>query len=246
MQHSGKVEALEGWIDRLRSVKEAEEIERISAAATLTDRAFEHILGRLTTGVRECDVALELEVFMRSNGSDGIAFPPIVASGPNSSKPHARVTDRELTVGDFLTLDFGARVDGYCSDMTRTVVVGSATDRQHEVYQAVADAQQAAIAGARPGMTGIAIDALARDSLGRSGLAEHFGHGLGHGVGLEVHESPSVGPRGVDPVPAGAVVTIEPGVYIAGFGGVRIEDLVVMEHDRCRLLSNAPRHLIEV
>ena len=243
---SGKVEVLDQWVDQARRVKEQPEIERITAAAALTDRAFDHILGRLAVGMRESEIALELEVYMRMNGSLGLAFEPIVASGPNSSRPHARVTERKLAEGDFVTLDFGARVEGYCSDMTRTVVMGQASDRQREIYGAVLQANQAAFEAARPGMSGTAIDSVARESLASAGLGEYFGHGLGHGVGLEVHELPSVGPRGTEPVLAGAVITIEPGVYVPGFGGVRIEDLVVMEGDGCRLLSHAPKQLIEI
>jgi Xaa-Pro aminopeptidase len=243
---SGKVEVLDQWVNQARRVKEQPEIERIAAAAALTDRAFDHILGRLAVGMRESEIALELEVYMRTNGSVGLAFEPIVASGPNSSRPHARVTGRKLAEGDFVTLDLGARVEGYCSDMTRTVVMGQASDRQREIYEAVLQANRVAIEAARPGMSGTAIDSVARESLASAGFGEYFGHGLGHGVGLEVHELPSVGPRGTESVLAGAVITIEPGVYVAGFGGVRIEDLVVMEGDGCRLLSHAPKQLIEI
>ncbi len=242
----GRVQVLDQMVEEIRRVKEAAEIERIAAAAALTDRAFEHILGRIVPGVTESQIALELEVYMRSHGSDGVAFEPIVAGGPNSSRPHARVTSRPVEIGDFLTMDFGARIQGYCSDMTRTVVLGVATPRQIEIYNAVLEAQEAAVAAVRSGLPGSQIDAVARDILKARGLGEYFGHGLGHGVGLEVHELPSVSTRARESVPAGAVITIEPGVYVPGFGGVRIEDLVLVEEGGGRTLSNSPKHLIEI
>lgn len=242
----GRVEIIDQWVEEIRRIKESAEIERVAAAAALTDRAFDHILGRLTPGVTEAQIALELEVYMRTHGSDGVAFEPIVASGPNSSRPHARVSSRAFELGDFVTMDFGARVDGYCSDMTRTVVMGVASPRQAEIYSAVLEAQEAAIAAVRAGMPGAQIDSVARDLLDARGLGEYFGHGLGHGVGLEVHELPSVSSRARQSVPAGAVITIEPGVYVPGFGGVRIEDLVLVEDGGCRVLSCAPKHLMEI
>lgn len=245
-QFQGRVEVVDAWIEEIRQVKEAAEIERIAASAALTDRALEHVRSQIVAGARECDVALAIEVFIRQNGGDAVAFDPIVASGPNSSRPHARVSDREFEEGDFVTVDLGARVDGYCADLTRTFVLGHASDRQREIYSAVLEANEAGIAAARAGVRGMDIDKAARDALGGHGLAEAFGHGLGHGVGIDVHEMPSVSPRGRDAVLAGSVVTIEPGVYIEGFGGVRIEDLVVIEEGGCRVLSAAPKNLIEL
>ncbi|MDP2182449.1 MAG: aminopeptidase P family protein [Actinomycetota bacterium] len=245
-QFQGRVEVVDAWIEEIRQVKEAAEIERISVAADLTDRALEHVKGQIVSGARECDIALAIEVFIRQNGGDAVAFDPIVASGPNSSRPHAKVSDRQFEVGDFVTVDLGARVSGYCSDLTRTFVIGSASDRQREIYDAVLAANKAGILAARAGVRGMDIDRAARDALGQHGLAEAFGHGLGHGVGIDVHEMPSVSPRGRDAVHAGSVVTIEPGVYIEGFGGVRIEDLVVIEEGGCRVLSAAPKELIEL
>ncbi len=243
---SGRIHVVDQWIETIRQVKEASEIERIAAAASLTDRAFAHVLEILGPGVTEREIGLELEIFMRRNGSVGLAFDPIVASGPNSSRPHASVTNRELETGDLVTLDFGARVDGYCADMTRTVCLGRATDRQREVYSAVREANEAGIAAVRSGLSGRDIDEFAREVLRKRGLVEYFGHGLGHGVGIEVHELPSVNPRGRDPILSGSVITIEPGVYIPGFGGVRIEDLVVVEESGCRLLSSSAKELIEL
>jgi Xaa-Pro aminopeptidase len=245
-QFAGRVAVVDQWVEELRQVKETVEIEAIGRAAKLTDAAFEHILGFVTVGMREVDVAVELEGWMRTNGAEDVAFSSIVASGENSARPHATVTTREVCAGDLLKLDFGARVDGYCSDLTRTIVVGKATQKHREVYGAVLEANEAALAGARAGMAGREIDSIARESLTRAGFGEYFGHGLGHGVGLAVHELPSLNARYRDPVRAGSVVTIEPGVYLPGFGGVRIEDLVVMEDGGTRLLSHAPKHLIEL
>jgi Xaa-Pro aminopeptidase len=245
-QFKGRVVAFDQLVEELRQVKEPVEIDAIAAAAALADRAFDHVLGLIRPGLREIDVALELETFMRREGSEGLGFDSIVASGPNSSKPHAGVTDRVIAAGDLLTMDFGARVDGYCSDMTRTIVVGSASDRQREVYAAVLEANMAGLAAVRPGLPGEAIDAVARDLLTARGFGEEFGHGLGHGVGLHVHELPRVGRNSRDAVRAGSVITIEPGVYLAGFGGVRIEDLVVVEEGGCRLLTHSPKELIEL
>jgi len=245
-QFVGRVEASEGAVERLRRVKSPEEIERIAAAAALTDRAFGHICGFVRAGMTERQIGLELEVYMRSNGSDGLAFPPIVASGPNSALPHAQTTDRAVQSGEFLKMDFGARVGGYCADMTRTVVVGPATERHRELHEAVLAANEAGVAAVRAGVIGMDVHEVARAVLAERGLAEYFTHGLGHGVGLDVHELPGVGARSDDVLPENAVVTVEPGVYLDGFGGVRIEDLVVVESDGARVLSASPRELIEL
>lgn len=245
-QYGGRVLVVDQWIEDLRAVKEAPEVEACGRAAALTDAAFDHVLGVLRPGMREIDVALELEVYMRSHGSEGLAFDSIVASGPNSSKPHAGVTDRVIGEGELLKMDFGARVDGYCADMTRTVSIGTASDEMRRVYDAVLAANEAALAVARPGASGVEVDDAARRVLKQKGYGDAFTHGLGHGVGLAVHESPSLSPRSRDTLRVGHVVTIEPGVYLPGFGGVRIEDLVAIEDGGCRLLSHAPKGLIEV
>ena len=245
-QFGGDVRIVDALVEHLRQVKDAEEISRIAAAAALTDRAFEHILPYIRAGVSEREIALELEFFMRRNGSDGVAFDPIVASGTNSCRPHAQVTDRVVEQGDFVKLDFGARVDDYCADMTRTVVVGEASERQREIYDAVLAANLAALDAVRPGLTGVALHQVAVDVLEQRGLHEHFGHGLGHGVGLDVHELPHVGPSGRESILTGSIITIEPGVYLAGFCGVRIEDLVVVEESGARLLSHTRKELIEL
>lgn len=245
-EFDGNVVAVDQWVEEIRQVKDADEIECIADAQRLTDQAFSHVLGLLKPGVSERDIALEIEVFMRRNGSDGVAFAPIVASGPNSSRPHAKVTDRVVEPGDFVKLDFGARVRGYCADMTRTVVVGAASERQREIYAAVLAANLAGIGAVSAGLPGSDIDAAARAVLIERGFGDLFTHGLGHGVGLEVHELPHVGPRGKKSVRAGSVMTVEPGVYEPGLGGVRIEDLVVVEETGPRVLTSSTKELIEV
>jgi Xaa-Pro aminopeptidase len=243
----GRVVISDRWVESLREVKDAEELDAIARAAVLTDAAVDHVLGIIRPGLREIDVALELEVYMRSNGSEGLAFEPIVASGPNTSKPHAGISMREIEAGDLLTMDLGARIDGYCADLTRTVVVGArASDEQRRIYEAVLAANEAGLAAVRAGVPAREVDAAARDLLAGMRLGEYFGHGLGHGVGLQVHEGPRVSARSDDILRTGSVITIEPGVYVPGFGGVRIEDLVAVEEDGERTLSHAPKHLIEI
>lgn len=241
-----RVEAFENWVEQSRRVKDAAEIELIAEAQAITDAAFEHVVSIIGAGVTERQVALDLEVYMRSQGSDGIAFQPIVASGPNSSKPHAVPTDRTIVTGDLVVLDFGARVGGYCADMTRTVVVGSASDRQREVYDAVLAANEAGIEAVSAERTGTEADAAARAAIAALGFGDAFTHGLGHGVGRDVHEMPSVSKRATERLQVGEVVTVEPGVYLPGFGGVRIEDLVVVESTGCRVLTTSTKDLIEV
>lgn len=242
----GRVEAVDNWVEEIRQVKEPEEIERIAAAQRITDDAFAHILDFVRPGVTEAEIGLELEVFMRRKGSEGVAFTPIVASGPNSALPHAKMTSRAVSRGDFVKMDFGARVRGYCADMTRTVVMGGASDEQRSIYETVLAANLAGTAAVRAGVPGNAIDAAARAVIDSAGYGERFGHGLGHGVGRQVHELPGVGPRGVKSVKAGSVITIEPGIYVPGFGGVRIEDLVVVEETGARVLTTSAKDLIEL
>ncbi|MHB1341635.1 MAG: M24 family metallopeptidase [Coriobacteriia bacterium] len=245
-QFIGSVKMMDHVVEDIRQIKSAHEIERIESAASITDAAFAHICEFVRVGMSEREVGLELEYWMRRNGSEGIAFAPIVASGPNSARPHAGASDRVIEQGDFLKLDFGARVGGYCSDMTRTVVMGPASDRQREIHAAVLAANRAGVAAVKPGIPGKDVDTVAREVLNDLGFGEYFTHGLGHGVGLDVHELPGLGAKSHDSVRAGSVVTIEPGVYLAGFGGVRIEDLVAVDESGARVLSNAPRDLIEI
>ena len=243
----GDVVAATGWVEELRAVKDADEIATIEAAQAVTDRAFDHLVEHvLRAGVTEREIALELEFFMRREGSDGVAFAPIVAGGPNSALPHATPGDRALESGDFVVLDFGARVHGYCADMTRTVVAGTPSAEQRAIYAAVLGANLAGIAAVAAGRLGCDIDAAARNVIEDAGYGGYFGHGLGHGVGLQVHELPSVGPRASSAVVPGNVITVEPGIYIPGMGGVRIEDLAVVDEHGARVLTRSAKELLEV
>jgi len=233
-------------LDRLRWVKDAGELAQIRKAAAIADAAFAHVRNLLRPGVRERDVALELEFFMRRQGADKEAFETIVASGVRSSLPHGRASDKVLGPGEFVTLDFGAVVAGYHSDCTRTVVLGAASARQREIYNLVLTAQQRALAGLRPGLGTKDADALARQVITDAGYGDQFGHGLGHGVGLAIHEGPALSPREDATLEAGMVVTVEPGVYLPGWGGVRIEDLAVITPDGCEVLTTTPKHLMEL
>ena len=243
----GEVVSADGWIETLRAVKDPDEIAAIEAAQALTDRAFDYLLADVVrAGVTEREIALELEFYLRREGSEGVAFPPIVASGPNSALPHAVAGYRALARGDFVVLDFGARVGGYCSDMTRTVVVEAASEEQRAIYSAVLDANTAGASAVAAGKLGSEIDSAARDVIVSAGYGEFFGHGLGHGVGLEVHEAPGLGAKSTHPVPLGSVITIEPGIYVPGMGGVRIEDLAVVDAQGARVLTRSTKDLLEV
>lgn len=237
---------VEEMVEKLRLVKDEGEIDLIQTACGIVDRAFEFILTLVRPGVPERDLAIELEYFMKKAGSEKEAFDTIVASGARSALPHGRASDKLLEVGDFITFDFGARVRGYHSDLTRTVVLGNATDRQREVYQVVLDAQQAALEALRPGMTGKEADQVARDLITARGYGEKFGHGLGHSLGRHVHDGGGLSQRVDTTLEAGMVMTVEPGVYLDGWGGVRIEDDVVIRENGVQILTHAPKELIEV
>jgi len=230
-----------GMVEDLRRVKSGEEIERIAAAARLTDEGLRWVVDRLAPGRRERDVALDLEVWFRRNGAEAVAFDLIVASGPGSAMPHYRPGGRKIAQGDVVLFDIGVQVDGYCSDLTRVVAVGAPAAEVREVYSLVLDANKAGLAAVRAGRPGKDVDAAARDRIARAGYGDRFGHGLGHGVGLEVHEAPGVGPVSEEALAVGNVVTIEPGVYLPGRFGVRIEDLVAVTEDGCRVLSSFPK-----
>lgn len=227
----------------LRMVKSHDEIEKVRAACKLADACLEHIERLIQPGVTEFDIGLEIEFFYRRNGA-GIAFSPIVASGPNSARPHARATERKLEVGDFVTIDCGGTVDGYNSDITRTFVVVDASERQREIYSRVLEAQVAAIEAIKPGAIAGNVDALAREILDKDGLAKYFGHGLGHGLGRSVHDFGRLGTGSETKLEPGQIWTVEPGVYIEGFGGVRIEDDVVVTQDGCEVLTHYPKDLM--
>jgi len=239
--------SLEGPIEKLRRVKDGQEIQNIEKAVELTDRAYAYILNHSKVGMTEREVAWELEKFIRESDSDGLAFPIIVASGPNSALPHHSLSDRKLEMGDFLLFDFAARSNGYCADMTRTVVIGTASEEQRKIYRIVLEAQERAIEKIRAGIKGKDADKAARDVIEQAGYGENFGHGTGHGVGLDIHEGPRLSSLlGQEKLKPGMVVTVEPGIYLPGWGGVRIEDLVVVEEDGCRLLTRSPKRELQV
>ena len=237
----------EGVVESARLVKDAYELQAIGRAASHLTFVAEEGIRAVQAGVTERDVAAALELAMRRTGFDRIAFDTIVASGPHAALPHYRAGDRRLEHGDLVVLDFGGVMDGYCCDLTRTVVVGPPAPDATRIYEAVRDAQAAAIAAVRPGIPASDVDAAARAVLDSCGLGEAFGHGTGHGLGLEVHEAPRVGrPRpevAATMLQPGMVFTIEPGAYLPGFGGVRIEDDVVVTEHGCEVLTSVPRDL---
>ncbi len=233
-------------VESLRERKDADEVACIRAAGAVATRALARTLETVEVGMTELAVAGELERNLRAAGSEGFPFETIVASGPRSALPHARASERRLMRGDLLLLDFGAIVDGYCADVTRTVVLGPANDRQQEVHGVVRTANERAAIAVRAGMTGRQADAIARDLIASCGFGEAFGHSLGHGLGLEVHEAPRLARTADAVLPPHAVVTIEPGVYLPGWGGVRIEDDVHLAADGPVLLTDFPRDLLEI
>lgn len=231
-------------IDAFRVVKEEWELRRMRDAQAITDKAFAEVLGRIREGMTEKELAAELIYCLYKNGAEGLSFAPIVASGPNGSMPHAVPGDRKLRQGDFITMDFGVIYQGYCSDMTRTVALGSVTEEMRSVYETVLRAQQAGIAATRAGATGHAIDAAARQVIADAGYGDCFGHGYGHCLGLEIHESPNCNPSNLKPMPAGSVSSAEPGIYLPDKFGVRIEDVVILTDDGCIDITNSPKDLI--
>jgi Xaa-Pro aminopeptidase len=235
----------EGLVEEIRVEKDADELAAVKKAIALADDAWSHISGWLKPGMTELEVAWELEVFMRTHGAEALAFESIVASGPNSAKPHAHPSERVMQPGEPITLDFGCVVDGYCSDITRTVCLGEPADERYlAVWNTVLAAQQAALDGAAGGLGGAEVDKLARDVIKDAGYGDYFGHGLGHGLGLAVHEIPRFSFTYGGNVPAGAVMTIEPGIYIPGWGGVRLEDVVLVTSDGAQVLTSAPKQPI--
>ncbi len=233
-------------IDEIRQIKNPREQELIAAAEKIGDEAFSVILQTMKPGMTELEVAARLEYEMKIRGGSSLSFDTIVASGLHSSMPHAVPTGKKIENGDFVTMDFGCVYEGYCSDMTRTVVVGKADERQKEIYDVVLRAQTAALDGIHAGLTGTECDAFARRIIEDAGYGSYFGHALGHGVGLYIHESPRFSPADSTIIQAGMVESVEPGIYIPGFGGVRIEDLVVVEEKGIRNLTHSPKELIEI
>lgn len=229
-----------------RMVKTPDELEKMKKAQAITDKAFTHILGFIKEGVTERELAAEIEYFVKRNGGDGMAFDTIAVSGKNSSLPHGVPGKDKLTKNSFITMDFGAKYKGYCSDMTRTVVLGKADAAMKKVYFTVLKAQEAAIDAARGNVLGKEMDAIARDIIEEAGYGPYFGHSLGHSLGIEIHEMPNFAPRSENLVPAGAVMTVEPGIYLEGKYGVRIEDMVYLTKDGYENLTSSPKDLIEL
>jgi len=232
-----------GLIEELRLVKDGDEIDKIRAAARLADAALTEVLEQGIVGRTEREVALDLEFAMRRRGASDASFPSIIAAGAHAALPHAQPRDVAIPPDTLVTIDWGAMLDGYASDCTRTFATGTLDPRDREVYELVLEAQQAALAAVRPGPLGKEVDVVAREIIGAAGHGEHFGHGLGHGVGLEVHEGPRLSRQGETALAPGHVVTVEPGVYIPGRIGVRIEDLVAVTEDGHEVLSSLPKDL---
>jgi Xaa-Pro aminopeptidase len=237
---------MEGSLATLREVKTEEELRYLEKAEAIGDAAFSYILGELKVGVTELEIAAKLEYFMKMNGASGVSFDPIVASGFHSAMPHAVPSEKKLEKGDFVTMDFGCIYKGYCSDMTRTVVMGKASDKQKEIYQIVLEAQQAGLEAIREGVTGGFVDKAARDVIAGAGYGEYFGHSLGHSVGLFIHETPGMFPNSTAVLKANMIETVEPGIYIPEFGGVRIEDMVVVRKDGYKNLTHSDKQLLEL
>jgi Xaa-Pro aminopeptidase len=235
-----------GLVEELRMVKDPAEVEQIRAAAQLADAALEIVLSRGLVGRTEREVALDIEIEQRRLGAQGASFPPIVAFGAHGALPHAEPRDEVIPADTLVVIDWGCRLDGYCSDCTRTYATGELDVRDRAVYDLVLEAQEAALAAVRPGPTGRAVDAVAREIIEAAGHGEHFGHGLGHGVGLDIHEGPRLSTTGETALRAGMIVTVEPGVYVPGAVGTRIEDLVVVTEDGHEVLSTLPKTLTVV
>jgi Xaa-Pro aminopeptidase len=230
-----------GVVEELRRTKEPDEVALMKEAARITDEAFAWVLDRIVPGATEREIALAIEVHMREAGAEAVSFEPIVGSGPLSAHIHHTPSERGFAKGDLVLLDYGCRFDGYCSDMTRTVVLGGAGDEQRVIYDTVLAAQAAGLGSVMAGAEGADVDAAARRVIDDDGHGDAFEHGLGHGVGLEIHESPRLARTSEDTLMTGDVVTVEPGIYLEGFGGIRIEDCVVVTADGCEVLGAAPK-----
>lgn len=233
-------------LNDLRIIKSEDEIDRMRKAQSIADKSYIEILNYIKPGITENMIASELEYIMRQNGAQGLSFNTIVASGTNSSLPHAVPTDKIITEGDFITMDFGCIYDGYCSDMTRTIVVGHAGDKQIEIYNTVLNAQLEAMKFIKSGVIGCEIHKIAADVIEKAGYGKYFGHGLGHSLGLYIHENPRFSPSEKRQIMSGTIETVEPGIYIPGFGGVRIEDMIVVREDGFENLTHSEKKLIEI
>lgn len=233
-----------GLLTELRRTKDPEEIETMIAAQRIAEKALEQIVQEIRPGVTEREISARLQYLMLHFGAENMSFDPVVVSGVNGSQPHGVPTQKPIERGEFVTMDFGCIYHGYCSDMTRTVAVGYATEEMKTVYQTVLTAQKAGIAAAKAGVTGKAVDAAARDVIAAAGYGPYFGHSFGHGVGVEIHEAPNASPLNQTPLPAGAVISAEPGIYIPGKLGVRIEDVIILTEDGCEDITKAPKELL--
>lgn len=231
-------------IEQIRAVKTEDEIALIKEACEITDQAFDHILGFIKPGITERQVALELEAFLKARGASEMSFDTIVASGYRSAMPHGVASDKVIEIGDLITLDFGCYYKGYSSDMTRTIALGSVDPKLEEIYHIVLEAHNRVSQAAKAGMTGAELDAIAREYITEKGYGDNFGHGTGHGLGMDVHEQPYVSRINDKPLVVNNVVTNEPGIYIEGLGGVRIEDDLVIQSDGAYSLNESPKHLI--
>lgn len=233
-------------VERIRAVKEERELQALRRSVALTDAAFAHLLDVLEPGMTEQQAAWEIEVYMRTHGASKVAFNLTVAAGPNGALPHASASKHAIAEGEPIVIDIGCIVDGYCSDMTRTICLGQPDSRYLEVWQIVHRAQETAEASLRAGMTGIEADALAREVIEKAGYGDNFGHGLGHGVGLAVHEMPWANPRDDNVLEAGMLLTVEPGIYLPGRFGVRIEDLVIIREEGAEVLTQSPKRAVSL
>lgn len=235
-----------GIVDGVRALKDEEEVAKISRSAKIADRGLEALTAETWIGRSERELAWRLRELLHAHGADELSFDTIVASGENGAKPHGHPTDKIVERGTLVTVDWGVRVDGYCSDCTRTFSTGKLPDRLREAYDVCLAAQQRACANIKAGLTGVEADAIARGPITDAGFGENFGHGLGHGVGLAIHEAPRLSTESTDTLVAGHCVTIEPGIYLPGLGGVRIEDLAIVRDGGVDLLTSFPKELIEV
>ncbi len=236
--------SLDSGVNALRGIKDASEVDKIVKAQRIAEKGFEHICNFIKEGKTEKEIQLELDFFMLSHGAQALSFETIAVSGSNGSMPHGVPTDKPVKKGELITLDFGAVFEGYHSDMTRTVALGFADEKQKEVYNTVLKAQLNSIASIKAGVTGKEADEAARSVIRDAGYGDYFGHGTGHGVGVEIHEYPSVSPANGKPLEAGNIVTVEPGIYLPGKFGVRIEDMVLVTEDGCKNLTACPKELI--
>lgn len=242
----GKVnlEPRKGFVESLRMIKGQDEIDKIKKAVEIADGAFDNALNYIKPGVREKEIAAEIEYYIKKNGGDGPSFETIVASGARSAMPHGVASEKEIQIGDVIVMDFGAIYKGYCSDMTRTVFLGHANDKMVEIYEIVLETQIQALKGAIKGKKGSEIDEIARGMITKAGYGENFGHGLGHSVGIEIHEEPRLSITGQTIMENGMIATIEPGIYLEGLGGVRIEDMIVINDNEPIVLTKSRKELI--